>query len=87
MFLLCVYKPPASQFPNIAKQRLQLDASSNKLFVFQGFVSFLLPCFAVDHLYLSDDDYLFSEEDTPITEGGPSLHCPTPRCLFTGASY
>lgn len=39
--------------------------------VFQGFVSFLLPCFAVDHLYLSYDEYLLSEEDTPITEGKP----------------
>ncbi|XP_076018767.1 nuclear pore complex protein Nup160 [Genypterus blacodes] len=34
----------------------------------KGFVSFLLPCFAVDHLYLSYDDYLFSEEETPIAE-------------------
>uniref|UniRef100_A0A668ADZ0 Nucleoporin 160 n=1 Tax=Myripristis murdjan TaxID=586833 RepID=A0A668ADZ0_9TELE len=34
----------------------------------RGFVSFLLPCFAVDHLYLSYDEYLFSEEETPIAE-------------------
>uniref|UniRef100_H3D8B1 Nucleoporin 160 n=1 Tax=Tetraodon nigroviridis TaxID=99883 RepID=H3D8B1_TETNG len=34
----------------------------------KGFVSFLLPCFAVDHLYLSYDEYLLSEEDTPISE-------------------
>ncbi|XP_068595416.1 nuclear pore complex protein Nup160 [Brachionichthys hirsutus] len=34
----------------------------------KGFVSFLLPCFAVDHLYLSYDEYLFTEEETPITE-------------------
>ncbi|CAN9498665.1 unnamed protein product [Ophioblennius macclurei] len=34
----------------------------------KGFVSFLLPCFAVDHLYLSYDQDLSSEEDTPITE-------------------
>ncbi|KAM8892398.1 nuclear pore complex protein Nup160 isoform 1-T1 [Spinachia spinachia] len=34
----------------------------------KGFVSFLLPCFAVDHLYLSSDECLFSEEETPITE-------------------
>ncbi|XP_049929502.1 nuclear pore complex protein Nup160 [Epinephelus moara] len=34
----------------------------------KGFVSFLLPCFAVDHLYLSYDEYLFSEEETPIAE-------------------
>ncbi|KAA0724099.1 Nuclear pore complex protein [Triplophysa tibetana] len=32
------------------------------------FVSFLLPCFAVDHLYLSSDEYFFSEEETPIAE-------------------
>lgn len=32
-------------------------------------MSFLLPCFAVDHLYLSYDEYLFSEEETPISEG------------------
>lgn len=41
--------------------------------VFQGFVSFLLPCFAVDHLYLSYDEYLLSEEDTPLSEGEPLL--------------
>uniref|UniRef100_A0A3Q3W6F3 Uncharacterized protein n=1 Tax=Mola mola TaxID=94237 RepID=A0A3Q3W6F3_MOLML len=34
----------------------------------KGFVSFLLPCFAVDHLYLSYDEYLLSEEETPICE-------------------
>nr|XP_046249005.1 nuclear pore complex protein Nup160 isoform X1 [Scatophagus argus] len=34
----------------------------------KGFVSFLLPCFAVDHLYLSYDEYLFSEDETPIAE-------------------
>ncbi|KAK1804685.1 hypothetical protein P4O66_020668 [Electrophorus voltai] len=34
----------------------------------KGFVSFLLPCFAVDHLYLSSEEHLFSEEDTPISE-------------------
>uniref|UniRef100_A0A8D0A5A8 Nucleoporin 160 n=1 Tax=Sander lucioperca TaxID=283035 RepID=A0A8D0A5A8_SANLU len=34
----------------------------------KGFVSFLLPCFAVDHLYLSYDEYLFSEEETPLTD-------------------
>uniref|UniRef100_A0A672YNJ0 Nucleoporin 160 n=1 Tax=Sphaeramia orbicularis TaxID=375764 RepID=A0A672YNJ0_9TELE len=36
----------------------------------KGFVSFLLPCFAVDHLYLSFDKYLISEEETPIAEVG-----------------
>lgn len=35
----------------------------------QGFVSFLLPCFAVDHLYLCSDEYLFSEEETPVADG------------------
>ncbi|KAM9352421.1 nuclear pore complex protein Nup160 [Symphorus nematophorus] len=34
----------------------------------KGFVSFLLPCFAVDHLYLSSDENLFSEEETPVAE-------------------
>uniref|UniRef100_A0A8C6T4G5 Nucleoporin 160 n=1 Tax=Neogobius melanostomus TaxID=47308 RepID=A0A8C6T4G5_9GOBI len=34
----------------------------------KGFVSFLLPCFAVDHLYLSLDKYLVLEDETPITE-------------------
>lgn len=42
--------------------------------MFQGFVSFLLPCFAVDHLYLSYDEYLFSEEETPIAEGNYILY-------------
>eukprot|EP00063_Salmo_salar_P006264 XP_013981099.1 PREDICTED: nuclear pore complex protein Nup160-like isoform X2 [Salmo salar] len=34
----------------------------------KGFVSFLVPCFAVEHLYLSFDEYLFSEEETPVAE-------------------
>ncbi|XP_060784508.1 nuclear pore complex protein Nup160 isoform X1 [Neoarius graeffei] len=34
----------------------------------KGFVSFLLPCFAVDHLYLCSDEYLFSEEETPVAD-------------------
>ncbi|XP_018544550.1 nuclear pore complex protein Nup160 [Lates calcarifer] len=34
----------------------------------KGLVSFLLPCFAVDHLYLSYDEYLFSEDETLVTE-------------------
>lgn len=49
-------------------------SSCRFVFVFQGFVSFLLPCFAVDHLYLSYDEYLFSEEETPITEGTPTCN-------------
>lgn len=37
-------------------------------------MSFLLPCFAVDHLYLSFDEYLLSEEETPLAEGnGPRV--------------
>ena len=32
-------------------------------------MSYLLPCFAVDHLYLSCDEYPFSEEETAITDG------------------
>ena len=54
------------------------------VFVFQGFVSFLLPCFAVDHLYLSYDEYLFSEEETPLTEGNYTFNQPTPNfsCTF-----
>lgn len=56
--------------------------------VFQGFVSFLLPCFAVDHLYLSYDEYLLSEEDTPISEGKHLhllLHSLESWALFTVA--
>ncbi|KAJ8344194.1 hypothetical protein SKAU_G00315230 [Synaphobranchus kaupii] len=34
----------------------------------KGFVSFLLPCFTVDHLYLSADEYLSSEDETPVPE-------------------
>ncbi|XP_039860058.1 nuclear pore complex protein Nup160 [Simochromis diagramma] len=34
----------------------------------KGFLSYLLPCFAVDHLYLSHDQYLLSEEETPVAE-------------------
>ncbi|XP_057184920.1 nuclear pore complex protein Nup160 isoform X1 [Triplophysa rosa] len=34
----------------------------------KAFVSFLFPCFAVDHLYLSSDEYFLSEEETPIAE-------------------
>ncbi|XP_017292270.1 nuclear pore complex protein Nup160 [Kryptolebias marmoratus] len=34
----------------------------------KGFVSFLLPCFAVDHLYLSCDEYLLFEEETPVAD-------------------
>uniref|UniRef100_A0A8C1TAN7 Nucleoporin 160 n=1 Tax=Cyprinus carpio TaxID=7962 RepID=A0A8C1TAN7_CYPCA len=40
----------------------------------KGFVSFLLPCFAIDHLYLSSDDYLISEEETPIAEDSEMSH-------------
>ncbi|KAG9333464.1 hypothetical protein JZ751_011533 [Albula glossodonta] len=34
----------------------------------KGFVSFLLPCLPVDHLYLSSDENLSSEDETPVTE-------------------
>uniref|UniRef100_A0A674CRL3 Nucleoporin 160 n=1 Tax=Salmo trutta TaxID=8032 RepID=A0A674CRL3_SALTR len=34
----------------------------------KGFVSFLVPCFPVEHLYLSFDEYLFSEEETHVAE-------------------
>ncbi|XP_008309467.1 nuclear pore complex protein Nup160 [Cynoglossus semilaevis] len=34
----------------------------------KGLVSFLLPCFAVDHLYLCGDESLFSEDETTVTE-------------------
>ncbi|XP_072290755.1 nuclear pore complex protein Nup160 [Eucyclogobius newberryi] len=34
----------------------------------KGFVSFLLPCFAVDHLHLSYDKYLSVEDETPIAD-------------------
>lgn len=50
--------------------------------VFQGFVSFLLPCFAVDHLYLSYDEYLLSEDETPISEGKLTCCLKTAHCLL-----
>ncbi|XP_061631140.1 nuclear pore complex protein Nup160 isoform X2 [Phyllopteryx taeniolatus] len=34
----------------------------------KGFVSFLLPCFAVDHLYLTSDDYFLCGDDTLLAE-------------------
>ncbi|KAL4622892.1 nuclear pore complex protein Nup160 [Arapaima gigas] len=34
----------------------------------KGFVSYLLPCFTVDHLYLSSDEYLSSEDETPVAD-------------------
>ncbi|KPP68512.1 nuclear pore complex protein Nup160-like, partial [Scleropages formosus] len=34
----------------------------------KGFVSYLLPCFSVDHLYLSSDEYLSSEDETPMAD-------------------
>lgn len=43
--------------------------------MFQGFVSFLLPCFAVDHLYLSCNEYLLYEEETPVADGNLDLFC------------
>uniref|UniRef100_A0A3B1IPV2 Nucleoporin 160 n=1 Tax=Astyanax mexicanus TaxID=7994 RepID=A0A3B1IPV2_ASTMX len=49
------------------------QATSMVCLLKKGFVSFLLPCFAVDHLYLSADEYLTSEEETPVAEGDPDL--------------
>ncbi|XP_028842114.1 nuclear pore complex protein Nup160 [Denticeps clupeoides] len=43
-------------------------ATSMVCIIRKGFVSYLLPCFAVDHLYLSADEYLFSEDETPVAE-------------------
>ncbi|XP_077425205.1 nuclear pore complex protein Nup160 [Vanacampus margaritifer] len=34
----------------------------------KGFLSFLLPSFAIDHLYLSSDDHFLSEDDAPLAE-------------------
>ncbi|XP_062403164.1 nuclear pore complex protein Nup160 [Sardina pilchardus] len=44
------------------------QATSMACVLKKGYVSYLLPCFAVDHLYLSADEYLFSEEETPMAE-------------------
>nr|XP_023673218.1 nuclear pore complex protein Nup160 [Paramormyrops kingsleyae] len=43
-------------------------ASSMVCLLKKGFISFLLPCFTVDHLYLSSDEYLSSEDEIPITD-------------------
>uniref|UniRef100_A0A8C3GAT8 Nucleoporin 160 n=1 Tax=Cyclopterus lumpus TaxID=8103 RepID=A0A8C3GAT8_CYCLU len=59
------------QYQEVQSLPLGLTVSQNTGLICllkKGFVSFLLPCFAVDHLYLSYDEYLFSEEETPITE-------------------
>ncbi|KAM7003163.1 LOW QUALITY PROTEIN: nuclear pore complex protein Nup160 [Tautogolabrus adspersus] len=59
------------QYQEVQSEALSLTVNPNTGLVCllrKGFVSFLLPCFAVDHLYLSYDEYLFSEEDTPLTE-------------------
>ncbi|XP_077374049.1 nuclear pore complex protein Nup160 [Festucalex cinctus] len=34
----------------------------------KGFLSFLLPSFAIDHLYLSSDDHFLSEDDAPLAD-------------------
>ncbi|KAM9816490.1 nuclear pore complex protein Nup160-like [Syngnathus typhle] len=34
----------------------------------KGFLSFLLPCFAVDQLYLSSDDQFLTEDDMPFVD-------------------
>ncbi|MGH0170041.1 UNVERIFIED_CONTAM: hypothetical protein FKN15_058434 [Acipenser sinensis] len=37
----------------------------------KGYISFLIPCFAVDHLYLCSEGHLSNEEEeTPVTDGG-----------------
>ncbi|MGH0156474.1 UNVERIFIED_CONTAM: hypothetical protein FKN15_006200, partial [Acipenser sinensis] len=40
----------------------------------KGYISFLIPCFAVDHLYLCSEGHLSNEEqETPITDGGDNV--------------
>ncbi|XP_056307658.1 nuclear pore complex protein Nup160-like [Danio aesculapii] len=59
------------QYQDVLSTPLALHVSPSTAMICvlkKGFVSFLLPCFAVDHLYLSSDEYLFSEEETPIAE-------------------
>ncbi|CAJ1055772.1 nuclear pore complex protein Nup160 [Xyrichtys novacula] len=59
------------QYQEVQSEPLSLTINQNTGLVCllrKGFVSYLLPCFAVDHLYLSFDEYLSSEEDTPLTE-------------------
>ncbi|XP_039512656.1 nuclear pore complex protein Nup160 isoform X2 [Pimephales promelas] len=59
------------QYQDVLSTPLALHVSPSTAMVCvlkKGFVSFLLPCFAVDHLYLSSDEYLFSEEETTIAE-------------------
>ncbi|XP_056108033.1 nuclear pore complex protein Nup160 isoform X1 [Rhinichthys klamathensis goyatoka] len=59
------------QYQDVLSTPLALHVSPSTAMVCvlkKGFVSFLLPCFAVDHLYLSSDEYLISEEETPIAE-------------------
>uniref|UniRef100_A0A3Q2CWA9 Nucleoporin 160 n=1 Tax=Cyprinodon variegatus TaxID=28743 RepID=A0A3Q2CWA9_CYPVA len=59
------------QYQEVESTPLGLTVSQNTgmaCLLRKGFVSFLLPCFAVDHLYLSYDQYLLSEEDTPISD-------------------
>ncbi|KAK7883821.1 hypothetical protein WMY93_026944 [Mugilogobius chulae] len=47
---------------------LQYQEALSMPLALTGFVSFLLPCFAVDHLHLSYDKYMILEEETPIAE-------------------
>ncbi|XP_056595855.1 nuclear pore complex protein Nup160 isoform X2 [Triplophysa dalaica] len=59
------------QYQEVLSNPLALHVSPTTAMVCilkKAFVSFLLPCFAVDHLYLSSDEYFFSEEETPIAE-------------------
>nr|XP_055048716.1 nuclear pore complex protein Nup160 [Misgurnus anguillicaudatus] len=59
------------QYQEVLSNPLALHVSTATAMVCvlkKAFVSFLLPCFAVDHLYLSSDEYFSTEEDTPIAE-------------------
>ncbi|XP_028306669.1 nuclear pore complex protein Nup160 [Gouania willdenowi] len=69
--LWCRFYSLCLQYQEVQAAALGLSVSANTGMVCvlrKGFVSFLLPCFAVDHLYLSNEQYLSTEEDTPITE-------------------
>nr|XP_057932206.1 nuclear pore complex protein Nup160 [Doryrhamphus excisus] len=59
------------QYQEVLSTPLALSVSPHSHMVCllkKGFVSFLLPCSAVDHLYLSSDDYFLSDDDTLFTE-------------------
>ncbi|XP_061780964.2 nuclear pore complex protein Nup160 [Nerophis lumbriciformis] len=59
------------QYQEVLSMPLALSVSPHSHMVCllkKGFVSFLLPCLAVDHLYLSSDDYFLCDDDTLLTE-------------------